>query len=281
MAVERLVLVDSNNLRLDDLRQYLEESQNNAIALDRLVIFEVFKKNPELTATKSFSIIKDFPDQVYVLRVSNEWPARPVSWGARGKLDLVDLSFTDLFRCFLVETRLAVRSENWKCYVSERHIEAKSYINRLEAGIRDWLPSLRDHFKGFSQEEVSAIRVGTEVPEGARAKLTAFVFEVTTDFIQRYQEPERTEALKTSDALNMFAFRYALCVCLYYINWIKRGQPMISDKKLINDAIDLQIATVATFFAGLGSNDARLKGIATSAMAYLYGWGADLQVVDD
>src|SRR3546814_8853784 len=74
------------------------------------------------------------------------------------------------------------------------------------------------------------------------------------------QQKQGAEPMKVKDAMNMFAFRYSLCVLIHTLAWI--GEGASRGKKLekrVNDAIDLQVVAVGTFFEGAFSGDKQVR----------------------
>lgn len=67
------------------------------------------------------------------------------------------------------------------------------------------------------------------------------------------------------DAVNSYPFRYAVCLMLHYMRWVRDGQPQRSVEKLRNDIVDVKTAAFATFFDGLLSRDGKLTGIHAEA----------------
>src|SRR3546814_18411759 len=89
------------------------------------------------------------------------------------------------------------------------------------------------------------------------------------------QQKQGAEPMKVKDAMNMFAFRYSLCVLIHTLAWIgegaSRGQKL---EKRVNDAIDLQVVAVGTFFEGAFSGDKQVRDVSLVARSLLRHWGA-------
>lgn len=73
----------------------------------------------------------------------------------------------------------------------------------------------------------------------------------------------------------MFAFRYSLCVTIYYVIWVQSGRQTAQTlERRVNDVVDLQVAAMGTFFSRVVSDDQRLQRVSISARQVLRNWGA-------
>lgn len=62
---------------------------------------------------------------------------------------------------------------------------------------------------------------------------------------------------------------------LYTLGWVRTGSQRDRPvKKRVNDVIDLQVATVGTFFNGVLSRDKNLQEVSRAARHLLRLWGA-------
>lgn len=150
----------------------------------------------------------------------------------------------------------------------------------MSAEIREYDDALRERSLSFSASQLTEIRTSNGVSDETRKKISDLLHEVTGQFILSYQEPNRTAPMATATVRNMFAFRYALCVVLFYLEWVRQGRSHKKLTKRLNDIIDLQIATVSTFFSGVASNDTMTLAIAREATTILAKWGAFIRFVD-
>lgn len=274
-----LLVADTNFLRSADLRAFLGASAGNAIALDRLVLFEIFKKNPFKTSQESLRIASEYPNQIYAIKPTHIWLEKVVS-NESDLEEIIDAESTKDLRALCVGLTTTPLPEKIAPYLAARESEAVDYMQRLSNELSEYENALRERAEAFSQSELTEIRTGNAVSERTREKISDLLHEVTGHFILTYQEPNRITPLATATAKNMFAFRYALCVVLFYLDWVQQGRTAKSPAKRQNDVIDLQIATVATFFSGIASSDIMTRTTAREAATILAKWGAFLRFVD-
>lgn len=273
MLPSTLIVVDSNFLRDAKLREFLDASSDHAIAIDPLVLVEVFKKNPELTSRKSFLIAADFSHQVYVIKPAHQWLRNIISDKAEVE-GLIDLNGTENLRLFCDALRKERLSDEHLSQLAIWEMESKDYIQRLNDQTLTYEDILQEKTKKFTKEQLNEIRTGNNVSDITREKINNLLLEVTGQFIRDYQEPNRATPLAVTMARNMFSFRYALCVVLFYLLWVKDGQTHKSPTKRLNDIIDLQIATISTFFDGIATKDKKMFVIGHQASIILARWGA-------
>jgi hypothetical protein len=126
----------------------------------------------------------------------------------------------------------------------------------------------------FSASEVSRIRRFQPVDEATKRKVWELLKDTTRDSIVRNQLPPEGYKLGIRDAMGMFAFRYALCIMIYYLNWVADGSTVKKLDRRVNDVIDLQIAAMATFFNGVLSMDKQVRSVSQGARAALRNFGS-------
>ncbi len=279
MLPSTLLLVDSNCLRSSELRDFLKASVENAIVIDHLVLFEIFKKNPLVTSRASLAIAADFSDQIYVIKPTHHWLDEVIT-SARDLERLIDSEATKDLRELCQGLFQDPPTDGITSRVEARQVEAVNYVDRLSEEMGEYETALLERAKEFSASQLAEIRTGNVVTDETREKINALLYEITGHFILSYQEPNRTKPLSIAIARNMFAFRYALCVVLFYIEWVQLGRGSKKLTKRLNDIVDLQIAAVSTFFSGVASSDARTRTVAKGATHMLAKWGAFIRLTD-
>src|SRR3546814_11418668 len=68
-----------------------------------------------------------------------------------------------------------------------------------------------------TREERRAIATQQKVSEATRLKAIDLLLEATRNFMIDNQQKQGAEPMKVKDAMNMFAFRYSLCVLIHTI----------------------------------------------------------------
>lgn len=268
-----IVLADSNALRNPDLQAYLSASAEHFIALSDLTLTEMLKKNALATARGSLRIVSLFPAQTIVLRPTHEILEERITSAADARR-LFDADASSDLRALSHDLQaqppplsLAVRMAALEREAAQRHALLTAEVTPMTAG-------LADATKDFRPEEIAQLRTGQDVTDTTRTKLLGLLKETVRDFILTNQQPDRRTPMTFAEAAKMFAFRYSLCVTIYYVIWVRSGRQTAQKlERRVNDVVDLQLAAMGTFFSGVISNDQRLQLVSTNARRGLRDWG--------
>jgi hypothetical protein len=268
------LLVDSNALRHPGLTAYLQASRDHTVGLSDLTLVEMRKTNALATSRRSLQIVARFPQQVFVLRRTDEMLAENVASEHQAHR-LFDHEATAnliaLARRLLTLPPPAGLSEE----MAEHEADARLIMSRLTEEVAALEPGLVDAAKDFTRSEMTQIRTMKDVADSTRRKLFDLLKETTGSFILQNQEPGRRAPLLLRDAMGLFAFRYSLCMLLYYMEWVRIGRQV--GKKLplrVNDVVDLQVAAMGTFFNGVLSLDENLQVVSNTARGVLRSFSA-------
>ena len=272
----QILIADSNALRHPGLEQFLAASHDHAVCLSDWTLTEMRKRDALSTSRDSLKIVFKYPRQCFALRrtdllLEDQIGDRDSAEGlidARATLGLRQLS----------QALWQIPPHHWLESEMERlERDAVELIARLRADVEAWADEMVDAMAVFSRAEVSLLRspkTGT-IPHETMRKVFDLLLHTTRDFMIRNQQRGGTEPMKVAVAMRMFGFRYSLCILLYTLGWVRTGsQSSPSLEKLVNDVIDLQLATVGTFFNGVLSRDAKLQEISQAARHLLRLWGA-------
>lgn len=269
-----IVLADSNALRNPGLQAYLSASAEHHIALSDLTLTEMLKKNALATARGSLRIVSLFPAQTIVLRPTHEILEERITSAADARR-LFDADASNDLRALShglqaqpPPLNLALRMAAMEREAAQRHALLTAEVMPMAAG-------LADATKDFRPEEIAQLRTGQDVTDATRTKLLELLKETVRDFILTNQQPDRRTPMTFAEAARMFAFRYSLCVTIYYVIWVQSGRQTAQKlERRVNDVVDLQLAAMGTFFSGVISNDRRLHLVSTNARKGLREWGA-------
>lgn len=270
----KTLLADSNALRHPGLDEYLRASRDHTIALSDLTLVEMRKTKALSTSRRSLQIVARYPQQSYTLRRTHEMLDANITSGDQTHIlfdyeataDLTDLSR----RLLTLPPPAGLREE-----MAQHEAEATLIMARLTEEVDALEPGLVSAAKDFTQVELTQIRTMHGVADSTRRKLFDLLKETTGSFILQNQEPGRRAPMLLRDTIGLFAFRYSLCMLLYYMEWVRIGRQ--TGKKLplrVNDVVDMQLAAMGTFFNGVLSADANLQVVSNTARDVLRGFGA-------
>jgi hypothetical protein len=267
------LLADSNALRHPGLEEYLGVSLDHAVALSDLTLIEMRKSNALQTSRSSLRFVTRFPRQSFVLRRSDQILDENVR--SRADADrLFDYSETVALAALAKKLQMVPEPAGLRQHMAELEAAARVVITRLEAEVAALEPGLIDAAQDFTHAELTQIRTLEGVEDGTRRKLLDLLKLTTAEFIRRNQDPQRREPLSLRDALGTFAFRYSLCMLLYYMEWVRRGRTGRKLQRRLNDVVDMQVAAMGTYFNGVLSADRDLRMISNTARGVLRGFGA-------
>lgn len=268
------LLADSNALRHVGLKAYLAHSRDHAIALSDLTLVEMRKLNALSTSRDSLLIASQYLQQVYVLRRTDEMLGENITCGDQ-VANLFDyqagIDLANLCR----RLRTFPEPPGLRTEMAEHEANAGLVMQRLTEEVAALEPGLVDAAKHFTQAELKQIRTYNGVTETTRRKLLDLLKQTTGSFILQNHERTKCKPMMLKEAMGMFAFRYSLCMLLYYMEWVRVGRT--TGKKLtrrVNDVIDMQVAAAATYFNGVLSADENLQIVSNTARGVLRAFGA-------
>jgi hypothetical protein len=268
------LLADSNALRHPGLKAYLQASRDHAIALSDLTLVEMRKTRALSTSRGSLQIVAHYAQQSYALRRTHEMLGENITSEEQNHV-LFDYEATD-YLAGLARRLLTLPPPGGLVEEMAQHeADAQLIMVRLTEEVSALEPGLVSAAKDFTQAELTQIRTMTDVADSTRRKLLDLLKETTGTFILQNQEPGRRAPMLLRNTMGLFAFRYSLCMLLYYMEWVRIGRQ--TGKKLplrVNDVVDMQLAAMGTYFNGVLSADENLQIVSNTARGVLRGFGA-------
>lgn len=268
------LIADSNGLRHPGLKAYLAASRDHAIALSDLTLVEMRKSNAFSTSRNSLRIASQFSEQVFVLRRTDQILDENIISEAQATA-LFDYDETIELAGLARHLQTLPEPPGLRAHMAELEASAQLIMTNLVEEVAPLEDGLVEAAKDFTSGELTQIRTASGLTDGTRDKLLDLLKITTGEFILKNQQPGRRGKMKLRDAMGLFAFRYSLCMLIYYIEWVRVGRT--TGKKLsrrVNDVVDMQIAAMATYFNGVLSADAALQTVSCAARDILRGFGA-------
>lgn len=261
-------------MRAPAMEEFLAMDRNHAVALSDWTIIEMQKKNALRTSRESLATAAKFPNQVFALRPVGDILDDEV----RSKDDAIKLiDYVESVRLgqLAADLRRVPPPEHLGPMMQEAEAYASNMIERLRAEVTDWEDTLVSAAGEFTREERRAIATQQKVSKATRLKAIDLLLEATRNFMIDNQQKQGAEPMKVKDAMNLFAFRYSLCVLIHTLAWIGKGAGRGKKlEKRVNDAIDLQVVAAGTFFEGSFSGDKQVRDVSFVARTLLRQWGA-------
>ncbi|WP_168707901.1 hypothetical protein [Sphingopyxis sp. PAMC25046] len=251
------VVIDSNRLRSEELRDFLAASPSNHAVLIDFASIEAYKTNPLITIQKSMAVLGEFSPQVLVLkgtgriaRLDSREPdyVQEMIWDEYTRtfpLHAASIPFISLNETNMVESSLMLHEKALDILALQSPEKFREFHEIFAALYsKDDIRNLR---KGILTQEMLGTLLETAVV-GA-----AYLLE----------EECRFHTHDYFDVLNDFAVRQVLARLLLNQRWILDGRPALDDERLLNDQVDSIFVTYATYFNGMMTGDqgsSRLHG---------------------
>ena len=254
------MVVDSNFLQSPKLRDYLLESTNNFAVLTEYASIEAHKGNTLVSVFRSMGLLADFPRQVIVLKPTI------VARGLRGRRRevqhrLIDHQQTRDFPEYCDHLLAAKLGDvHLRDQILRLGRDADAEMARVLGDAISIPVAIEALAEIFTDAELKVLRTGSPFSESLASKVVKSVL-LTTRFLFS-QQPNPAVVYSFDDLLNTFLFRTALCSIFWALDWISVAGPGdIKPEKMLNDLVDLNFATFATYFDGLLSMDTKAKRI--------------------
>lgn len=246
------VIIDTNRLQSEELWGFLKMSPSNRALLPDYVLMEAFKPGQPAGARDAFSILRQFPDQVLALKGT----------GAVSSLNPDAVVMADAMICpdetaaipeFLRQLERAGAGGSMDAAIAERAGWANTQMDMMLAGYADMAPAMEEFLAPFTLQELRIIRQAKHefTPEMSAKFFDLFVSMARTIFAARPEIPEPSLEMRQEH----YVYRHCLCVAGYMMSKVRQGARNWKATVARNDAIDMMLATYATYFDGVMSAD--------------------------
>jgi hypothetical protein len=250
------VVVDSNMLQTWTLRAYLLEAQDRVVVLPDFVWIEMYKQQSVAGLIAAFSVIRDFPDRVVVLKSGKELadidPRCP---------DLIEQMLRDdAAGSIRMMAEALSQAESGEPLVMAQLIDqwsgATADMDGMLEGAADIIQSLPEIAEAFSTDELRRCRTNGRY---ASAMLED-IFGAADQIYETLLEAHDATPGHLSHRYDAYLYRYALAILVYALWWIRNGSqaPKRLDRAR-NDFVDLGFAVCGSYFDGLMTDDAEAR----------------------
>jgi hypothetical protein len=253
------MVVDTNYLQSEALRDYLEETRNNVAVITPYVEIEMFKGDAPVNVLESTALIAEHPKKVVLTKDSNS-VARLKGRKKGVKKRLTSGKRSSEFRKWCRHTRKRAKAGDRQSteQISRNAANARAQLADMRQNAETFQENLNEVRARYTDEELAAFRKGAPFTPKLVDKIRDQTIEMTQQFFEAH--PDRLAWPPKDDLLYTYVFRFALCARLQALYVISRG-PAKDVKRLPNDFIDVSVAAYATLFDGLLSNDAMTNDI--------------------
>jgi hypothetical protein len=266
------MVVDTNQLRDQRLREYLTQSTYNFAVVPDYTMMETYKVKTLKSIYASLEILGEFPKQVIALKGSAQisgLSGRPAGLQRR----MIDEKQTRNFPEFCADLNRAHAGDPvYQASILRLADEATKHLDDvILPHASTWLSRIDSVARAtYSESEMKMLRQPNfSIDRSIATKILRSTFELGYFSLEHHHARQKL----TKDVMwfkNTFPFRFALCVYMSVINWIACGGGTATKAtKVRNDLVDAAIAAYATYFNGLLSADGKALHIYDHAMAIL------------
>ena len=264
------LVVDSNQLQSQALREFLRRSTSNRAVLPDFAAMEAYKGDTLSSIFKSMAIVSEFPAQVVVLKGS----ARVCGMSGRRKglqRRLIDESQTSGFPEYARALHLARAGDaSLQRQVLALGQSADEHFGKMLKDAQDMREVFEVLGKVYTKEERSILREQRSYTPAMTDKLVTTLIEIAGMIFRDSALVRRTPSY--SELPNTFIFRVALaCYVMAITRAAHGGVRDVRPEKLRNDLVDMMFVAYGTFFDGILSDDKGMNRMFTEACLLLSG----------
>lgn len=255
--IQRAV-VDSNMLQSPILRVWLTDGPHNVAVLPDYLWLEIYKQQTVAGLVSAFTVIRDFPNQVAVLRPGAELGRLDPSDPALVE-QMLRAGVADEMRMMVEVIVLAQEGEpEVMAQLQAKWASAAAQMDAILDGTVDIVQSLPEIAEVFTADEIRRCRTNNTYTTEMYEKIFGAADQLYEALLEPHEgTPGHCSVEYRYDA---YLYRQALAVIIYALWWIKSGSqiPKRLDRAR-NDFIDLWLAVYGTYFAGLITQDAKAR----------------------
>jgi hypothetical protein len=262
------LVIDSNRLQSEALREFLATSTRNRAVLTDYVAMEAHKGDTLANIYERMAILGDFPRQVVVLKGTR------VVCGLRGRTAglqrrLIDEGQSSEFGVYVRRLRAAqAGNSSYQRQLLERGNDATEHLTKMLGDAKVVVTILEDVTKAFTKDERRLIRLDEPYSPAMVDKVVKTVMYIAASLFKGH--PNVTFRPTYKELPNTFIFRASLCMFLMSLHWVAMGGSTdVAPEKMRNDMVDMNIAAYATYFDGLLSADTKARRIHQEARMLL------------
>lgn len=254
----RRLVVDSNMIQSPMLRDYLAEGGGNLAVLADVLWVEMYKQGSLPGVTAAFSVIRDFPDQLIVLRPGREIAEIDPTEPGFARLMCRDGVAGDI-RDMTAALNLAMEGDSSVLAGLAAHwSDAARVMDGMLEGAAEIAASLPEVADTFTPNEVRQFRCTERLSVSMQEKVFGATDQIHETLLGGYATlPGHLCERRRYDG---YLYRLSLAIVVYSLWWIRNGNQMPKRlDRVRNDIIDLTFAVYATYFTGLMSEDAKAR----------------------
>lgn len=247
------VVIDSNRMHSEELRAFLSSSFENKAVITEYSTIESFQGNSFIAIDKSWTVLKDFSDQILVLKGNRSASLINPSVGQYDDR-LIDKDQTESIRDFIhILEHARAGNKNIQNQLLQRSKKADSHMAEiLENSANMWF-DIEEFSNVFTKDELGRMRRKELWKQVTAEKFVEVVKHLSKKSFAAH--PDKPEWPHHEYLVNHFLFRLSLTHCFYLMNLVSKGTSERKATCVRNDIVDINFITFSTYFNGFMSND--------------------------
>lgn len=260
-----LALIDNNFADRDGMRAYLGASRSNRAVLPSTVFEEWYKAKSPDVPRRVQQVACTYPDQIYVLKHTRD--LLHMDGNPSGMLfKLIDRQQTRDFGAYCETVINAPMSPELEAHFAMHQANAQDHVNALLPEAHKMMALFETWDREFTAEQVRSLR--GIVGSGRMLSPELQLLTVEKAFrlgggLSVAHGVDRSK-IPTTDAgmANLLGVRYGFMTVALYVH-MRSASSMTptSDKRVLNQLMDLKIAAQATYFDAFMTNETDLHRI--------------------
>lgn len=253
------VIIDTNRLQADELRAFLAMSPAHRAVLTDYTAVESFKGDALINIQNNMAVLRDFPGQTIVLAATGRNVCTNPALAAMGDR-MIDKEQTralpDFFRTI---DRASAGNQSIQAQLRLRGTWANQRLDTMTGQQPDFRGIIEEIAGNFSEADLRLIRAEKAWPRSVQQVILTMVVELADAAFDT--APAEARRPRVHDRWNHFIYRQSLCHIIHLVLLMRKGTRDRKPETVRNDLIDQILATYATYFNGLMSDDFQIHNV--------------------
>lgn len=254
-----LVLVDNNFADRDGMREYLGTARTNRAVLPSTVFEEWFKAKSPDTTRRVQEIACSYPNQIFVLKDTRDllhMDGNPAGM----LLKLIDREQTRDFEPYCQTVVKAPMSPKLEAHFAKHRVNAQEHVGALLPEAHKMMKLFETWDSEFTTQQVSSLRgivgTGRKLSDDLQNLTVEKAFQLGGNLFVAHAVDRSKIPSTCAEMANLLAVRYGFMTVALYVH-MRSASSMTptSDKRVLNQLMDIKIAAQATYFDGFMTNE--------------------------
>lgn len=247
------VIIDTNSLQTDELRLFLNSSDQHRAVIPEHSVAEIFKPKSNAAIFSSLSLLCEYRDQVIVLK-SNRRATKVDPKVSAISNHFIDRRTTRDFPEFCeIMNAASSGHQGYLDQIAQRREWAIERVQNAQDSFGDQSEALSELSSNFSNHELREIRAGRPLKKRSKYTILEMTNRVADDLFSLHSPGKHIHPFPYR--YNQFVWRYALCHIVQLMELVRKGAKRRAPDKARNDHFDNVFATFGTYFNGIMTND--------------------------